>query len=136
MFDMTAAIAAHKHLPNADPSHHYTYNRELNVCFHSTPEPLGPRGGSFARFLGDAVNSFEESGLEPVRFGGLIELVAGLYRTEAHDSLSRTVRLHAPTAESWQSVYELPAHIQLAVIEDLLWQDFGIRQYVVHGAGV
>lgn len=136
MFDMTAAITPHKNLPSADPSHHYTYNRELDVCFHSTPEPLGSGSGSLGRFLGEVMTSFEESSLQPVHFGELVERVVGLYPEEARESLTRVVRLHVPTVESWRSVYELPAHIQLAITEDLLWQDFGIRQYVAHGTAV
>ncbi len=132
MFDMTAAISPHKNLPSADPAHHYTYNRELDVCFHSVPEPLGPRGGSFGRFLGGVISSFEQRDFAPPHFDELISLVARLYPAEARESLSRVVRLHAPTAESWQSIYELPKYVQLAVIEDLLWQDFGVRQYVAH----
>lgn len=82
------------------------------------------------------MTSFEESSLQPVHFGELVERVVGLYPEEARESLTRVVRLHVPTVESWRSVYELPAHIQLAITEDLLWQDFGIRQYVAHGTAV
>jgi hypothetical protein len=136
IFDMTVAINPHKHLPNVDPSHHYTYNRKMDVCFHSTPEPLEPRDRSFSSFLGGVMRSFEKSDFQTSRFDELINLVTSLYPEEARESLGRFVRLHTPSAESWQSVYEFPADIQLAIIEDLLWQDFGVRQYVAHGFAV
>lgn len=136
IFDMTVAIAPHKHLPNPDPSHHYTYSRKLEVCFHSTPEPFESRDRSFSRFLGNVMDSFEQRGTEPPRFGGLVERIAGLYPPERQEYLTSFVRLHDPTADSWRSVYELPATLQLAVVEDILWQDFGIRQYVAHGTAV
>jgi hypothetical protein len=135
MFDMTVAIAPHKFLPSPDPSHHYTYNRKREVCFHSTPEPLGPSAESFATFLTGVLNDFERVE-QPPRLGELIGAVTSLYPPDASPALSRYVRLHAPRAESWQAIYELPATLQLAILEDLLWQDFRVRQYVVHGVAV
>jgi len=136
MFDMTVAICPHKHLPNPDPSHHYTYSRKLQACFHSDPEPLESRDQSFSRFLGSVLSSFELRNAEAASFGNLIERVGNLYPPEGRESLARFVRLHAPTADSWRVAYQLPATIQLAIVEDMLWQDFGIRQYVAHGTAV
>ena len=135
MFEMTVAITPHKIIPNPDPSHHYTYNRKREVCFHSTPEPLGPRADSFSSFLSGVIDDFE-SAEQPSRLGELIRAVTSLYPEGAGESLSQYVRLHVPHAESWQAIYELPAILQLAILEDLLWQDFRVRQYVVHGVAV
>lgn len=136
IFDMTAAIAPHKRLPTADPSHHYTYNRKLEVCFHSTPEPLEQARRSFSGFLSNVMRSFEEQRDDMPRVGNVAELVETLFPREQRSSLGRFVRMHVPTAESWQAIYELPTMLQLAILEDVLWETFGIRQYVVHGAAV
>ncbi len=100
MFDMTVAICPHKHLPSPDPSHHYTYSRNLAVCFHSEPEPFESRQQSFARFLGSVMGAVERREAEAVSFGNLIEQLGNLYPEGGRGSLARYVRLHAPAADS------------------------------------
>lgn len=140
MFDMSISITPHKHIGAPDPSHHYTFDRKRRTFFHSTPEPIEPSGQTLSEFIRQATDRLDatdgtDMAMEAVR------AALSLLGDQGLDVLSQHVSANIPEqvgeiGSSNDLIYELPNSLQLKILEDLFWKEFGITQLVVHGVAV
>jgi hypothetical protein len=140
-FKDCATVPPHKLIENhEEPSHHYTYTANGDLCFHSDPEiPEEPMSTFY-----DFISSIERSVAMKRRNGDtvrkLIDLLPELYGfswgDQSFDSIVESYLSDLGLDTSWQSsfvqkrVNDLDEFSSLLLLEEMLYRDFNIVQYV------
>lgn len=141
MFHGLISIPPHKYVEDTN-AHHYTYNSQHQVCFHSDPEPLFDGGGqSFVGFL----QNVSEAAMEGHTPQQIAKVQAGLL-PELFQVSERSPRLGAivehsiqrvldPGYERWQgglaAFKDLEPMEAIWVFGDILSEHLGINQYLM-----
>lgn len=140
-FKDCATVPPHKLIEkHAEPSHHYTYTADGNLCFHSDPEiPKEPMSTFY-----DFINTIERSVAAKERNSNslrkLIDLLPRLYGlswenlsfdsfvgSNLSDLGLDTSRQSSPIRERVNALDEFSS---LLLLEEMLYRDFNIVQYV------
>lgn len=138
MFEMSISIIPHKHINSADPSHHYTFDRKKRVFFHSTPESIEPSGQTLWQFIRQATERPSAPNSTDV-VADAMRAALELLGDQGFEVFSQHIAANVPVQAEGMSIskdtiFELPNSVQLQILEDFFWKEFGITQLVIHGS--
>lgn len=142
LFHDSVTIPPHREIADKSPSHKYTVDTNLEVCFHSDPEPLEGHCRLLSDLLHDLLTRSKEGPIDPnTAANNLLSVLPKLYESDWQTEIFRDLVTRyleelyiteiGDVSLKWVSE-NLHPHQKFELIEIALERDFSILQFLVH----